>query len=104
MIDDIIEQFSFTAPAKYRLGFLLLGIVNTGRCTVYAGDGSEDARSFWSEVELARYEMRANEQIRWYVPETVGHNDYLMSLALCCHAADLAAASPAAVAVALSAK
>lgn len=89
---DVVEQFTFTAPSKSRLGFLLLGMINTGRCTVYARDESEDARAFWREVELARYEMRAHEQMRWDVPESEGHDDYLSSLALCCEAADLAAA------------
>jgi hypothetical protein len=73
-------------------------MINTGRCTVYAPDGSEDARALWREVELARYEMRANQAITWFVPESDGHDDYLVSLALCCHAADLAAV-PAADAV-----
>lgn len=88
---DVVEQFAFTAPSKSKLGFLLLGMINTGRCRVYARDGSDDAMAFWRETALARYEMRANEQIRWWVPETDGHDDYLVSLALCCHAADLAA-------------
>lgn len=95
---DVVEQVTFSAPAKSRLGFLLLGMVNTGRCTVYRRDESEDARDFWREVELCRYEMRANEQMRFGVDASQGHDDYLISLALCCHAAEQAAA-PAAEAV-----
>jgi hypothetical protein len=90
--EDVVEQFAFSAPAKSRLGFLLLGMINTGRCRLYAGDGSEEYREFWHQVERARYEMRANEQLRWHVPEAEGHDDFLTSLALCCWAADLAAA------------
>ena len=92
---DVVEQFVFTAPSKSRLGFLLLGMINTGRCTVYAPDGSEDARALWREVELARYEMRANEVLRFFVDPSDGHDDYLMSLALCGHAADSTALPPA---------
>jgi len=92
---DVVEQFVFTAPSKSRLGFLLLGMINTGRCTVYAPDGSEDARALWREVELARYEMRANEVLRFFVDPSDGHDDYLMSLALCGHAADGTALPPA---------
>ncbi len=29
--------------------------------------------------------------MRWYVAESLGHDDYLTSLALCCCAADMAA-------------
>ncbi len=73
-------------------------MVNTGRCRVYAGDGSEEYRAFWAEAAAARYEMRANEQMTFYVPDAAGHDDFLMSLALCAHAATDAAA-PAADAV-----
>ena len=93
-----VEQFVFTAPSKSRLAFNLLGMVNTGRCRVYAGDGSEEYRAFWAEAAAARYEMRANEQMTFYVPDAAGHDDFLMSLALCAHAATDAAA-PAADAV-----
>jgi hypothetical protein len=43
-------------------------------------------------VSLAKYEMRANQLLRWYVEESEGHDDRVVSLALCCWAADLAAA------------
>jgi len=93
-----VEQFVFTAPSKSRLGFTLLGMINTGRCRVYAGDGSEEYRALRAEAEAARYEMRANEQMTFYVPDSEGHDDFLMSLALCAHAATDAVA-PAADAV-----
>lgn len=90
-----VEQFVFTAPSKSRLAFTLLAMINTGRCRVYAGDGSDEYRAFWAEAEAARYEMRANEQMTFYVPESEGHDDFLTSLALCAHAASQAAAPPA---------
>ncbi len=93
--EDIVEQFSFTAPSKSRLGFSLLGMINSGRCGMYAGDGSEEYRAFWAEVEQARYDMGAHEQMRWYVPEAQGHDDFLASLALCAHAAEDAPAPAA---------
>jgi len=93
----VVEQFAFTAPSKSRLGFQLLEMINTGRCRVYE-DGGEEAAELWAEVGLARYEMRANNQMRWYVAAHEGHDDFLVSLALCCEAAH-AAAPPAADAV-----
>ena len=50
-----VEQCTLTAPAKSRLGFLVLGMINTRRSTLFARDESEDARDCWREVELARY-------------------------------------------------
>lgn len=97
-LGPLVEQFIFTAPSKSRLAFNLLGMINTGRCRLYAGDGSEEYRAFWAEAQAARYEMRANEQMTFYVPASAGHDDFLMSLALCAHAASEAAA-PAADAV-----
>ena len=94
-----VEQFVFTAPSKSRLGFTLLGMVNTGRCRVYTGDGSEEYQAFWAEAVAARYEMRANEQMTFYVPDSEGHDDFLMSLALCAHAATDVAAPAADVVV-----
>ncbi len=93
-----VEQFVFTAPSKSRLAFGLLSMVNTGRCRVYAVDGSEEIRAFWAEAEAARYELRAGEQMTFYVPDSEGHDDFLMSLALCARAAGDAPA-PAADAV-----
>ncbi len=95
--DLVVEQFVFSAPSKSRLGFQLLEMVNTGRCRVY-GDGGEEAAELWCEVGLARYEMRENNALRWYVPAHEGHDDFLVSLALCCEAAQ-GAARPAADAV-----
>jgi len=70
-------------------------MINSGRCGMYAGDGSEEYREFWAEVEQARYDMGAHEQMRWYVPEAQGHDDFLASLALCAHAAEDAPAPAA---------
>jgi len=84
--DLVVEQFMFSAPSKSRLGFQLLEMINTGRCSVYK-DGGEEAAELWGEVGLARYEMRENNQLRWYVAPHEGHDDFLVSLALCCQAA-----------------
>jgi hypothetical protein len=90
--EEVVEQFVFGAASKSKLGYLMLGMVNTGRCRMFAADGSEDYIDFWKQASLAKYEMRANQLMRWYVEESEGHDDRLMSLALCCWAADLAAA------------
>jgi hypothetical protein len=92
--DSVVESFIFTAPSKSRLGFTLLAMTGTGRCRLYRHDGSTSWTRLQHEVESARYELGANEQMRFFVPIAEGHDDFLMSLALCCQAAKLAAPPP----------
>jgi hypothetical protein len=84
---DRVEAFVFTGPSKSTLGFGLLAAVGTGRCRMYGADDSEDWRQVKREVEHARYELMGNEQMRFSVPASEGHDDYLMSLALVARAA-----------------
>ena len=82
-----VEPFVFTAGSKSRLGFELLGAVNTGRVSAYAGDGSPEYAEFWREMELAQARYRVNQTMDFYVEPSRGHDDYLMSLALMVRAA-----------------
>ncbi len=86
-----VEPFVFTSGSKSRLGFELLGAVNTGRVSAYAGDGSSEYAEFWREMELAQARYRVNQTMDFFVEASRGHDDYLMSLALMVRAA----ASPA---------
>ncbi|MGH2388987.1 MAG: hypothetical protein ACRDIE_12360 [Chloroflexota bacterium] len=90
----VVESFVFNAAAKSRLGFSLLAMAGTGRCRVYREDGSAEAARCRHEIAHARYELGGNEQLRFHVPANEGHDDYLISLALCVHAAGLAATPP----------
>ena len=56
--------------------------------------GARQGDRLEGEIESARYELAANEQMRFFVPESEGHDDFLISLALCCHAATLAPPPP----------
>ena len=86
-----VEPFVFTSGSKSRLGFELLGAVNTGRVSAYAWDGSSEYAEFWREMELAQARYRVNQTMDFFVEASRGHDDYLMSLALMVRAA----ASPA---------
>jgi hypothetical protein len=90
----VVESFVFNSSAKSRLGFALLAAAGTGRCKLYRDDGSTDAARCRHEIAHARYELGGNEQLRFHVPAAEGHDDYLISLALCVHAAGLAAPPP----------
>lgn len=93
---SIVEPFVFTAASKSRLGFALLAAVNANRLKMYVphpqpdrvGDlradptASDNAAEFWRQIERARYDVRSNQQISFSVPESDGHDDFLLSLAL----------------------
>ncbi len=91
---EVVESFVFTAPSKSRLGFTLLAMAGTGRCRIYKQDGSAARCRLQQEIESARYELAANEQMRFFVPDSEGHDDFLISLALCCYAATIAPPPP----------
>jgi len=92
---SVVEPLIFTAPSKSHLGFTLLAMAGTGRCRLYRQNGGPDWTRMSGEIDKARCELGTNEQMRFFVPPNAGHDDYLVSLALCCHAATLAAPPPA---------
>ncbi len=85
--ESVVVPFVFTAASKSRLGYGLLAAVNSGRLKMYAPDGSPEGAEFWRECERARYAVRANRTLNFYVPESEGHDDFLVSAALCVEAA-----------------
>ncbi len=93
--DKLVERFQFTQNSKSALGWDMLAAVNTGRLKMYADDGSPESRRFWDEARLARSVHLPGQKLNFFVPVTQGHDDYLMSAALCVRAAQ-AVAAPAA--------
>jgi hypothetical protein len=83
-----VIPFTFTAPAKSRLGFNLLAAVNSGRLKAYRDDGSAEYREFRAQLELARSRYRPNRTLNFFVEPARGHDDFLMSLALAVEAAN----------------
>jgi hypothetical protein len=77
-----VTPFTFTQKSKSELGFNLLAAINSGRLKMYKGDGSEEYREFWFEMEKARSQYRPNQTMNFYVEPAQGHDDFLMSLAL----------------------
>jgi len=82
-----IVPFKFTQPSKSALGFSLLAAVNSGRLKLYRADGSADYPEIMFQLERARSVSRPNRTINFFVDPSAGHDDYLMSLALCVEAA-----------------
>ncbi len=87
-VGPAIVPFVFTNPSKSRVGFNLLAAVNSGFIKMYAGDGSDEYQRFWHEMEKARSYYRPSQTMNFYVDESQGHDDFLMSLALLVEAAN----------------
>ncbi len=83
-----VEAYSFTRPSKSKLGYELLALINSGRCTLYheRGAPAEIYAECWQQIKLARYSLPAPETINFYVEPGEGHDDFLISLALCARA------------------
>ncbi len=81
-----VAPFTFTQRSKSELGFNLLAAVNSGRLKIYQADGSEECQVFWEEMEQAKSSYRPNQTMNFYVEPGRGHDDFLMSLALCVEA------------------
>jgi hypothetical protein len=84
---SVAVPLAFTQASKSRLGFNLLAAINSGRAKMYAGDGSEEWREFWSQMEKAKSDFRPNQTMSFYVDPASGHDDVLTSLALLVEAA-----------------
>jgi hypothetical protein len=77
-----IIPFTFTAQSKSELAFNLLAAVNSGGLKMYAPDSSMEYQEFWHQIERAKGYYRPSRTMNFYVDQSDGHDDYLMSLAL----------------------
>ncbi|MBI2864887.1 MAG: hypothetical protein HYX94_10050 [Chloroflexi bacterium] len=87
-LGSIVQPYAFTAQSKSALAYNFLAAVNGGRLKMYAGDGSEEHREFWFQLERAKSAIRANQTMNFYVDPAEGHDDFLMSAALAVQAAE----------------
>ncbi|HJM75919.1 MAG TPA: hypothetical protein QGI71_08705 [Dehalococcoidia bacterium] len=83
----VVEPLVFSAERKSRLGFALLAAVLTGRLRLYGLDGSAEATQCLRQLKLTRVACRDARTMQFDVDPAEGHNDYLISLALCVDAA-----------------
>ncbi|HLQ35002.1 MAG TPA: hypothetical protein VK457_20130 [Chloroflexota bacterium] len=90
-----VEAVHFSRPVKSDLGYELLAAVNAGRVRMYAGGDTAEGREFWEEARLCRYAIHANTAMSFFVDDKDGHDDFVMSLALCVKAAAAASPEPA---------
>jgi hypothetical protein len=77
--------FKFSRSSKSRLTYQFLSIVNAGRLRLYARDEAPENvyNECWKQLRLARYRVPSERLLDMYVPPEEGHDDFLISLALC---------------------
>jgi hypothetical protein len=83
-----VVPFHFTRQSKSKLTYQLLSMINAGRLKMYRDDGApyEIRTEAWKQLKLARYRVPGENLLDMYVDPHEGHDDYLISVALCCEA------------------
>lgn len=86
--EERVTLYPFTRQSKSRLGYQLLSLTNAGRLKLYRREDAPSAiyDECWSQISKAKYRLPAAEIIDFYVQPGEGHDDFLISLALCCEA------------------
>ena len=90
-----LDEVVFTAASKSALGYALLAAARTGRLALPRDDGSPEATHCRDELASCEASLAAGGRLVW--GNERGHDDYVVSLALCLRATE--AAGPARVAV-----
>ena len=92
LIDKFGEQritaFKFSRSCKSKLTYQFLSMINSGRLKMYRSDNAPLGiyEECWKQLKLARYSVPGEGLIDMFVPVSEGHDDMLISIALCCEA------------------
>ena len=86
--EDIVVPFHFSRQSKSRLTYHMLNLIDTSRLKMYKDDSAPDdiSTEAWKQLKLARYRVPGENLLDMYVSTEDGHDDYLISIALCCEA------------------
>jgi len=86
--EDRVTLFKFSRQSKSKLTYQFLGLINSGRLKMYQQDGApgDIYAECWKQLKLARYSVLGQSLLNMYVQAEDGHDDFLLSIALCCEA------------------
>ena len=90
-----LDEVVFTAASKSALGYSLLAAARTGRLALPRDDGSPEALRCREELAACEASLASGGRLAW--GNDRGHDDYVVSLALCLRAAESAGAPRVAV-------
>lgn len=85
---DRVTRFKFSRQSKSKLTYQFLGLINTDRLKMYQQDGAPDHiyTECWKQLKLAKYSVPGQDLMNMYVQAEDGHDDFLLSIALCTEA------------------
>ncbi|GCE51104.1 terminase family protein [Thermosporothrix hazakensis] len=83
-----VQPFQFTRQSKSRLAYHLLSLIQAGRCTLYRPEGAPAPlyTECWKQLTLTRCASAGEGLLSFSVDPSEGHDDMVMSLALCAEA------------------
>jgi hypothetical protein len=79
-----VDALKLSADTKSSLGYELLTAVSAGRVRLYRGTDAAECRR---QLERCRAAYKPNRTLSFFVDQRDGHDDYVISLALCVSAA-----------------
>jgi hypothetical protein len=83
-----VLPYHFTRQSKSQLTYHFLNMVSSNRLSLYEHESApaQISNECWKQIHLARYRIPGENLLNMYVDPAEGHDDYLISLALCCEA------------------
>ena len=80
-----VIPFVFTSASKSKLGWDFLGLIDAGRFKDYAEDDDRVTRLYHAQLRATTFEVMngPGNVLRWSVPARDGHDDLVISAALC---------------------
>jgi hypothetical protein len=77
-----VVRLRLSAERKSALGYALQAAAEGGRLRLFRDDGSPEFAAAWFQLQHARAQPRPNRTLAFDVDPALGHDDYLLSLAL----------------------
>ncbi|BCL79718.1 hypothetical protein ccbrp13_21830 [Ktedonobacteria bacterium brp13] len=83
-----ISGYKFSRSSKSHLTYQVLSMINSARLKLYSAESAPDDmfEECWKQLRLARYRIPGENLMDMYVDASEGHDDFLMSVALCAEA------------------
>lgn len=78
-----VTPYKFTSMSKSELAYNLLAAAKTARLKIHTNADPD----LWRQLTLARTRVRPNRTMNFFVDQSEGHDDFLMSIALMVEAA-----------------
>ena len=83
-----VIPYRFTEHSKSHLGYELQAAANTNRLHIWQADASDEHRELTRQLTLCRAVYKPNRALQFFLDPADGHDDCVISLALCIEAAN----------------